>query len=181
MNKSLLATALLGLVVGSASAAPLLGSTVNYQYYFPNLATAHSDADNGNKVVGAGVEVSNIADGLGTMNITASQLIIDFTSQASFGNVAFNGWVLSDVFASIADFTSVTIDAMTNMAGFGAGNLWFTGDTISVNWANLPFDENTLVVLNLGFANGGVIPEPASLALVGLALLGVAASRRARV
>lgn len=171
-------SAALALSVGAATAAPIMGSTVNYQYYFPNLSSPYRGADNGNKVVGAGIEVSNVADTRATMDITATQIIVDFSNASGWVTAAFNGWILSDVFSSIDDFTSVTVDAATNMAGFGAGNVSFTADTISVNWQGLSFTGTTIVVLN--FAQSGTVPEPTSLALVSLALLGAGAAARTR-
>lgn len=170
------AVAALALSAVAASAAPLLGSTVRYQYYYPDSSSPYGGAGNGDYVVGAGVEVGNIVDSVGSMDITANQIIVSFNGQNGFNAAAFNGWTLTDILGTIDAF-SVSIDASTNMAGFDLSRLSFTDDVITVNWQGLGFTSDTRVVLNVAAAASDV-PEPASLALASLALLGAGLVRR---
>ena len=166
------------MLCGTANAALLDGQTVNYQYYFPNLATPFAGADNGNKLVVAGIEVSNVAASAATMDISDTNLFVDFVGAgSSWGIAAFNGFVVTDVFTGIAAFTGLSINGATNMAGFDATRISFTADTISVNWQGLSFNANTIVSLDINAARAPV-PEPTTLALFGLGLAGLGFARR---
>jgi hypothetical protein len=119
-----------------------------------------------------------VAGGIFDLQVNDSTLVADnFAFPSFWDNTSFNGWVLTDTTSS--PITSVTIDGATNMAGFGPSNVSFTGNTVTVNWSGLRFDGSTVVQLEL---NGGAVPEPASLALFGLGLTGIAAAlwRRSR-
>jgi hypothetical protein len=172
MKKSfvVLAAAAAATLSGNANAVLLDGATINYQYYYPDSGSPYGFADNGNKVVGAGIEVSNIADSTGTIDISDTNIFVDFTTSTSWNGAAFNGWVITDVFNTIGAFTSVTINGATNMAGFSAAN---------VSWQGLSFDANTVVSLDINGA-GGAVPEPTTWAMMvaGIAMVGGALRTR---
>lgn len=160
------------LLAFSANASLLDGLTLNYQYYFPDSFSAYSNASNGSFVVGPGVEVSNIVDNVGTMDVSDTQIVIQFTSSSSFTPGSFNGFVLSGL--SPSGFTGVTLDAASTMPGFTQADLAFTTDSISANWADLSFSAGQEVILDVG-GSVAAVPEPDTYALMlaGLGMLGV--------
>jgi hypothetical protein len=180
--KQLAAAAVLAVsAMGSAVAAPLMGSTLNYTYYYPVLGTTYAGTPNpnGNFVVGPGEEIYSLTDGVGSLDVTANQVIVDFSYGSTFGAAEFSGWVLSDVFGTIDNFISVTLDASTTLAGMVEERLGFTADTISVNWGGLRFEQGDRLVLNVVTGESPVpIPEPGTLPLLAAALLGIAVIRR---
>ncbi|HML18351.1 MAG TPA: PEP-CTERM sorting domain-containing protein, partial [Bryobacteraceae bacterium] len=58
--------------------------------------------------------------------------------------------------------------------GFNSSDLSFTASQIQVNWAGLSFSTSTEVVLDVTTSS---VPEPATFALIGSALLLLGASR----
>ncbi|MDL1859771.1 PEP-CTERM sorting domain-containing protein [Betaproteobacteria bacterium PRO7] len=176
--KRVFAASLAALALGFgqfANAALLDGNCIEYQYLFPDSGNNWPSADNGLKCVGPGVEVTNIVEGVGTMDIFDDYILIDFTVGSSFTPASFNGFRLRDVTNTIAPFTSVTIDPSTNMIGLDASRISFDADNIFVNWQSLGFSNETIVRLNIG---GGTVPEPASLLLLASGLLAVGAFAR---
>lgn len=184
MKKSFVAAATMAacaFTAGQASAADFLGATVNYQYHYPDMTSAYGGASNGNKIVDGGIEVSNIVDGLGTMNISSNNILVDFTSGATFNSASFNGWILRDLTDNLSAITGVTVNGATNMAGFSASNLIWDANSIAVNWQGLTFNSSTQVSLDVTFADSAAaVPEPATWAmmLLGFAVIGMAMRRR---
>jgi hypothetical protein len=178
VKKQVFASVLAGLAMGSAMAAPLMGSTLNYTYYYPAWGTPYGGSPdaNGNFVVGPGDEIYSITDAMGFMNVTANQIIVEFSNSSTIAPAPFSGWVLTDIMGTIDRFAAVTIDAATTLLGLDASRLSYTDDTIALNWQGLSFDAGTRVVLNVLTDNGPAtpIPEPGSLPLLGAALLGIA-------
>jgi len=88
---AVLATAAIG--SSSASAALLDGQTVQYQYLFNTITSNYASADNGNKLVGPGIEVSNITDNVGTIDISDTNLTANFATASFFSSSgSFNGF-----------------------------------------------------------------------------------------
>ena len=176
--KTLIAALLLstGLLSG-AHAALLDGKTVTVEYYYPNPGTLFDMDSNGAYVVGDNVEIADLYFGYASLDISDTQLKLNFLSADYILSSAFNGFKLSVAPGTTDAFTSVTVDALSHWLGFTADRISHGDDYIFVNWQGLSFDTETSLILNINGAPQPV-PEPASLALLALALLGCAAMRR---
>lgn len=168
------------LLSGVGHAAVLNGQTLGYDYNYPAVGV-HYPAGvapyPSSVVVGPGIEIPNIVDNIASLNISDTNLLLKFGSNGNFGgNVSFNGFILTDVNGTIPDFTSVTINALSTLAGFDSSRIFFDANTIRINFVGLPFGTNNILSLDVA-----VVPEPTTIALLGLGLLGVTASRRKSV
>ena len=156
---SLLAAVLL---LSGAAHANLVGDLLGWQYYAYGGAYTSGNASGQFSVTGASTTTVSGAfdDGVTKyFNIVSSPntILFDYSvttrsntwspSTLSLAPTVHNGIVIN--LLSGSNFTSVTIDRSTTMAGFGAGNLSFTGKQIQVDWTGLPFDTSTRVALNV--------------------------------
>ena len=170
LQPGVLAALAVASLAAPAKAQSFDGSTLNYQYYYDN--SPYADADNGSFVVGPGVEVTDVADTRGTLDISGTNILVDYTDNSVWGGLAFNGWILSDQTDSLAAILGVTIDPSTNLAGFSLSNISFTDNSITVDWRGLSFTDATVVSLNVNFGSQAV-PEPSTWAMM---LLGFGAA-----
>lgn len=181
--KHLLAVAALAATSFGAQAG-YLGNTVEARAYFPALPPGSTtNAGPVNAVVGAGVEFT---DGMFTpffgpsFDFADTTITITHAATAHQGG-AFNGYGFFDVFAGIDDI--VGVDILSDNTGFFSGDpsrITFNANTVFVNFQALSFSANNPQIV-LGVRFGNAVPEPTTLALVGLALLAVgAAGRRSR-
>ena len=166
--------------------ADLLGSTLSWQYYAYGGAYSYSGGQTSGTFVDNGGVGGEFIGGAGPhyFNIIAdgSSITFDYSvdsvgastwspSSLSLGPTIYNGIAIDMV--SGPAFSSVTIDAATNMAGFDSSRISFTGNEIQVDWQNLNFDSSTIVKLDVNS-----VPEPSAYALLACALAALLVCKR---
>ena len=174
----LLAVCVLLICLAPASAG-MIGQTLSWQYYAygspydVNLFTADGLPD-GNFYPYFNVSAGDdwvmfdysVATDPGTWSV----------SGLSLAPTIYNGIAIRLVSVSIPDITSVTIDPVTNMAGFDLSRISFTAREIQVDWMSLAWDTSTIVKLDVDTAAG--VPEPGAFWLIGAGLAALAVWRK---
>ena len=133
--------------------------------------------------MGAGVEFSNGQFGalfLGPTFDFADTTITITHSGGGHGPGTFNGYSFFDVFSGIDNI--VGVDILSDNTGFFSGDpgrVFFNANNVFVNFQSLFFTNITApqIVLGVRF-EANQVPEPESLALVGLGLLALVGVRR---
>ena len=181
--------------MSARSNAQLLGSTLGWQYYaYGGIYTYPGGTTGGSFVVDGNVGGTFIG---GTsfiyFDIIADDTSITFDydvlttgpdswafSAQSLAPTIHNGIAIDMLVGPL--FAGVTIDPSTNMVGFDPSRISFTGNQIQVDWQGLPYDEDTIVKLNVS-VRGANVPEGSSVVMFsgGLLATGIGALRRRRL
>jgi len=170
------------LIVASFVSSPagavisLTGSTVSAQGFYPDLVSPFSPPT-APVVVGAGVEIPGgvITPGRGFgFDIFSSQIEYFAGENIQYGDGglgAFNGFVLT--FAGAPAITNVILNPATTLTPVAFS---WTGNTVTLNYNGLLVSTSSITLLDVS-GEGTTVPEPASIAVLGMGLLGIAGIR----
>lgn len=172
---------------GYGSASVLLGESVSVEYRMPDINTPYPQTEYNPQVlvVGGGIESIITIEGVTDFNIdfddTSLQIFFDTSLQdPNLQGTSFNGLVFTST--AFNQISGVTIDALTNLAGFDASRVFLVGDELRLDFSGLSYNTDTAVGLNFT-SSAAAIPEPASwgMLLLGCAFVGGAMRRSKRL
>jgi hypothetical protein len=182
--KILVATTAMAVVmaVAAPASAALLLTNFNAEYYVPTPSTPYASGSftPSNFTVGAGVETIGEIENVTflTTDFGASSLRIDFAttlSNPTLGSAAFNGPIFDT--ASSLGIIGVSINPLTNLAGFTADRVLITDNRIGLNFQGLSYENGSRVAVDFTFAP---IPEPATWSMMIAGFLAAGAMIRNR-
>ena len=141
----------------------LIGAELQLQYFFPNLDTSARETIVA--TVGDGTEFSQASSDSDTsvdefevgytIDITENSIIFEvgeaFVDNPQFPDAEFNGIVFTDILNIIPAIQDITIDEFVTTLGVDISDITFTDDTVSINFAGLPYIPGDTVKLDLSF------------------------------
>lgn len=185
-HKLILATALLMGEISFAQAG-FIGKQFEVDYYDKDLTTPYNQSTEVPSTfsVHSGIETVVDVEGVTQVSVDFSDtsILFDFfttLSNPAFRSETFNGLVFDVLSGGPLAFSSFSIDPSSNFAGFNENRIGLSGDRLTIDWGGLAYNTDTRVLIHFVPATVEV-PEPATVTLLGLGLLGVVATRRKRL
>ncbi|MDB5366581.1 MAG: hypothetical protein JWM77_2508 [Rhodospirillales bacterium] len=177
--------ALLSLAAASAQ-ANFIGKSFSAEYLFPDTGTVFTGAFTPSTfAVGAGTETTS-SDGVTQIayDFGANSLTLTITNpgqvSGSFTSASFNGPNFALQGGGSLGISNVSLNPANTLTGFtDLTRVVLATDRLAINLAGLAYQSGNVLALDFAF-DGQVVPEPASIVLLAMALAGLFAVRRAR-
>jgi hypothetical protein len=174
----ILLMSMLGLASAGASPAfaGFVGTTATVNYEWPNVGTVLYSG--GSASVVSGGTTFSMQSGNALADIADSSVSLTFPGGWGFSTAAktFDGVVITDPGVNITGVSLVS----SNIPGYVADDLSSDSTDVFINFPFPPFSAlpaGATLVVNVSFAP---VPEPATLAVLSVGLLGIATGRRRR-